>query len=73
MSDNDTSNLFSPLNDFAFKALFGRDEDYCYFILIDFLNTVLFTEDDSDFIKELVYLNPFNLKEHQKDKLSVLE
>ena len=65
--------LLSLMNDFVFKALFGREEDECRIMLTDFLNTVIYGPNQADRIKEIVYLNPFNPKEHQTDKLSVLD
>lgn len=66
------STLLSPLNDFVFKALFGREKRESKIILIDFLNAILKFEEENK-ITEIVYLNPFNLREFQGDKESILD
>ncbi|HPR97350.1 MAG TPA: Rpn family recombination-promoting nuclease/putative transposase, partial [Thermotogota bacterium] len=58
----------NPMVDFAFKFIFGSEQNKD--ILIDFLNATL---KDNNKIKDLTILNPFNLKEHINDKLSILD
>src|SRR5699024_3118368 len=67
-----TKELLSPLNDLGFKALFGREQKKSKIILIDFLNSIL-DLDEEDKIIEIIHLNPFNLKEFEGDKGSVLD
>ncbi|HLR36222.1 MAG TPA: Rpn family recombination-promoting nuclease/putative transposase, partial [Tissierellales bacterium] len=67
-----TKELLSPLNDLVFKALFGREQKKSKIILIDFLNSIL-NLDEEDKIIEIIHLNPFNLKEFEGDKGSVLD
>ena len=67
-----TKELLSPLNDLVFKALFGREQKKSKIILIDFLNSIL-ALDEEDKIIEIIHLNPFNLKEFEGDKGSVLD
>lgn len=62
-----------PTSDFVFKYLFGRDVEECRFMLTNLLNGILFEGNKQNCIKELTYLNPFNLKEYKQDKLSVLD
>ncbi len=64
--------LLRPLNDLVFKALFGREGKESKTILIDFLNELL-NLDGENRIKEVVYLNPFNLQEFDGDKGSILD
>lgn len=64
--------LLRPLNDLVFKALFGREGKESKIILIDFLNELLKLGDENR-IKEIVYLNPFNLQEFDGDKRSILD
>jgi len=54
--------------DFAFKFIFGSEENKD--ILIDFLNATIKNEQT---IEDLTILNPFNLKNHVDDKLSILD
>jgi len=64
--------ILSPMNDFVFKALFGREDQTSKLLLIDLLNEILKSKGE-DTIVSLVYLNPFNYKEYEADKLSVLD
>ncbi|NMA95985.1 MAG: Rpn family recombination-promoting nuclease/putative transposase [Clostridiales bacterium] len=64
--------LLKPLNDLVFKALFGRDEANSKIILIDLLNELLKLK-GKDRIEEVVYLNPFTLKEYSDDKGSIMD
>ncbi len=58
----------SPLNDFAFKKTFGSPENHpC---LISLLNAILRPKEP---IVDVTVENPFNLKDFQEDKLSVLD
>ena len=58
----------NPMIDFAFKFIFGSEENKD--ILIDFLNATIKNEQT---IEDLTILNPFNLKNHVDDKLSILD
>lgn len=60
------------MNDFVFKALFGREDQTSKQLLIDLLNDTLRAKGE-DLIRSVKYLNPFNYKEHEFDKLSVLD
>ena len=64
--------MFRLTNDFAFKAVFAREENECKEALIGFLNDILKLEKDHK-IKEVTYLNPFNYKQFKKDKLSIVD
>ena len=64
--------LLKPLNDLVFKALFGREERESKIILMDFLNKLLKLKGENS-IKEIVYLNPFNIQEFDRDKSSILD
>ncbi|WP_425449786.1 Rpn family recombination-promoting nuclease/putative transposase [Dethiothermospora halolimnae] len=65
-------NLMRPVIDFVFKALFAGKKRESKIILKHFLNSLLKPK-DNDKIKEIVYLNPFNDKEYEKDKLSIMD
>ena len=54
--------------DFAFKFIFGSEQNKD--ILIDFLNATLQGDEK---ITDITLLDPFNLKEHSDDKLSILD
>ncbi len=58
----------NPLVDFAFKKLFGVDENKD--ILIDLINAVVAKEDQ---IVDLEIKNPYNEKSFKHDKLSILD
>jgi predicted transposase/invertase (TIGR01784 family) len=58
----------NPLVDFAFKKLFGVDENKD--ILIDLINAVVSEEDQ---IIDLEIKNPYNEKAFKHDKLSILD
>ena len=58
--------------DFVFKALFGREDETSKELLIELLNDILRAKGE-DLIVSVEYLNPFNYKEHEFDKLSVLD
>src|SRR4030095_13097503 len=55
-----------PKVDYAFKKLFGSEENKP--LLIDFLQSIL-----NESIEDLEILNPFNAKESEDDKLSILD
>jgi len=57
-----------PINDFAFKKVFGSPENHAY--LVSLLNAIL---DLSVPIAEVTIQNPFNPQEFEDDKLSVLD
>ena len=61
---------FNPLSDIVFKYLLGREETKD--LLLSFINSVL---EDSDLstMKSVEIRNPFNLKEFETDKVSVLD
>ena len=58
--------------DFVFKALFGREDETSKELLIELLNDILRAKGEA-LIVSVEYLNPFNYKEHEFDKLSVLD
>lgn len=58
----------NPRVDFAFKKLFGSEENKD--ILISFINSVVSKNDQ---VVDVTLLNPYNNKEHQSDKLSILD
>ncbi|WP_018248967.1 Rpn family recombination-promoting nuclease/putative transposase [Orenia marismortui] len=58
----------NPRVDFAFKKLFGTEENKD--ILISFINSVL---DKDEPIKDLILKNPYNSKNFKNDKLSILD
>jgi predicted transposase/invertase (TIGR01784 family) len=60
--------VLNPRVDFAFKKLFGSEENKD--ILISFINAVVSKEDQ---VIDIVLLNPYNNKEHQLDRLSILD
>lgn len=58
----------NPRVDFAFKKLFGSEENKdC---LISLINSIV---SEADRIVDIVLLNPYNEKEYREDKLSVLD
>ncbi len=59
----------NPRVDFAFKILFGSEENKDT-ILLPFINAVLAPENQ---LTELELLNPYNHKTHSTDKLSILD
>ena len=58
----------NPRVDFAFKKLFGSEENKE--ILISFINAVVSKENQ---VTDVSLLNPYNNKEHSRDKLSILD
>ena len=60
--------VLNPRVDFAFKKLFGSEENKD--ILISFINAVVSKEDQ---VIDVLLLNPYNNKEHQSDRLSILD
>ena len=64
--------MLNPMYDFVFKALFGREDETSKELLIELLNDILRAKGE-DLIISVEYLNPFNYKENEFDKLSVLD
>ena len=60
--------LVNPRVDFAFKKLFGSDENKD--LLMSFINSIV---DKKDQVAEIEIKNPYNEKEHFGDKLSMLD
>ncbi len=58
----------NPRVDFAFKKLFGSEENKD--ILISFINSML-SEDQQ--IKDIQLKNPYNIANYKKDKMSILD
>jgi predicted transposase/invertase (TIGR01784 family) len=58
----------SPLVDIAFKKIFGVDENKD--LLISLINSIVSKEDQ---VEDLTILNPYNPKNFEKDKLSILD
>jgi predicted transposase/invertase (TIGR01784 family) len=63
-------NLIRPTVDCVFKAILGSNENK--HLLINFLNAVLGLM-KGQAIKDVVILNPYNEKEFQDDKLSIID
>jgi predicted transposase/invertase (TIGR01784 family) len=64
------SDYINPFNDFVFKYIFGRKETSdC---LLSLINAIL-ADSDMGKIQTIEILNPFNLKEFNEDKYSVLD
>lgn len=61
-----------PMMDLVFKALFGKEDKTSKGLLIAFLNDVLSNE-KQERIVDVSHLNPFNYKEFEEDKLSILD
>jgi predicted transposase/invertase (TIGR01784 family) len=58
----------NPKVDFAFKKLFGSEENKD--ILISFINSIL---SDEEQVKDIELRNPYNLANYKKDKMSILD
>lgn len=58
----------NPKVDFAFKKLFGSEENKE--LLISFINSVLSEEEQ---IKDITLKNPYNLSDYRKGKMSILD
>jgi predicted transposase/invertase (TIGR01784 family) len=59
---------YNPRVDFAFKKLFGSEENKAS--LMALINSIL---PENEHLTEVTLQNPFNDKEHQEDKYSVLD
>lgn len=64
--------ILDPMSDIVFKAIFGKEDKTSKEILITFLNDVLASENFKPII-EITHLNPFNYKDFETDKLSILD
>lgn len=64
--------LINILVDFAFKKVFAGEGEKSKIILKDFLNSILELKDRNR-IKEIIYLNPFNDRETERDKQSIMD
>ena len=64
--------MLDPMNDFVFKALFGKEDKTSKMLLVALLNDILVPTGE-DKIQSVTYLNPFNYKEFDNDKLSILD
>lgn len=62
--------IIRPTIDCVFKAILGSNENKP--LLINFLNAILGSE-KGQAIKDVVILNPYNEKEFQDDKLSIID
>lgn len=58
----------NPKVDFAFKKLFGSEENKD--ILIAFINSILSEEQQ---VKDIILKNPYNIVNYKKDKMSILD
>ncbi|WP_252224133.1 Rpn family recombination-promoting nuclease/putative transposase [Clostridium sp. ZBS2] len=58
----------NPKVDFAFKKLFGSEENKD--ILISFINSIL-SEDQQ--VKDIILKNPYNIANYKSDKMSILD
>ncbi|MCS6103251.1 Rpn family recombination-promoting nuclease/putative transposase [Clostridium botulinum] len=58
----------NPKVDFAFKKLFGSEENKD--ILISFINSIL-SEDQQ--VKDIILRNPYNIANYKSDKMSILD
>ena len=66
----DSEKVYSLLNDFMFKFVFGRKTHE--HLTIKLINSLL-KLDGNSLIEELVFLNPFNEKDYKDDKLSIVD
>lgn len=64
--------ILDPMNDFVFKALFGKEDKTGKMLLVALLNDILVPRGEDE-IQSVTYLNPFNYKEFDVDKLSILD
>lgn len=64
--------ILDPMNDFVFKALFGKEDKTSKMLLVALLNDILLARGEDE-IQSVTYLNPFNYKEFDTDKLSILD
>jgi len=58
----------NPKVDFAFKKLFGSEENKD--ILIAFINSII---DENEQIKDIILKNPYNIADYLKGKMSILD
>lgn len=58
----------NPKVDFAFKKLFGSEENKD--ILISFINSIVSKDEQ---IKDITLKNPYNIKNYKEDKMSILD
>ncbi|NMF05028.1 Rpn family recombination-promoting nuclease/putative transposase [Clostridium beijerinckii] len=58
----------NPKVDFAFKKLFGSEENKC--ILISFINSIISEENQ---IKNIELKNPYNISNYRKGKMTILD
>lgn len=58
--------------DFAFKHIFAGNGEVSEFILIDLLNSILGYSGEDKIVK-VTYLNPFNDRERDDEKLSIMD
>ena len=61
-----------PMMDLVFKALFGKEDQTSKELLMALLNDIL-ENDDRNKIVDISHLNPFNYKDFEGDKLSILD
>ena len=61
-----------PMMDLVFKALFGKEDKTSKELLIALLNDIL-ANGDKNKIVDISHLNPFNYKDFEGDKLSILD
>ena len=64
--------LMKPKIDFAFKLLFGSDNEKSKALLINLLNSVLGLK-DSRKITRIVHLDPYINQEYKGDKMSIMD
>lgn len=64
--------LMKPKIDFAFKLLFGSDNQRSRTLLIDLLNAILGLK-GSKRITSVVHLDPYLNKEYESDKMSIMD
>lgn len=62
--------LMNPMVDFAFKALFGKDDSDSRELLISFLNAIIKQEDK---VKKIISLNTYKNSNYEEDKLSIMD
>ncbi len=62
--------LLSPKMDFVFKRLFGTEDNQT--VLLDFLNSV-FLDAEQPHITHIDLLNPYLEKDHEDDKLGIVD
>ncbi len=64
--------LMKPIVDFVFKQIFASDKKESRIVLMDLLNAILGLKEEEK-ITEIIYLNPYNDKAYEDDKISIMD